>query len=1217
MLAAAAALLTPLASVAPAQALAPTPITSSRVAAAAPAPDDEKIAGFTLAVLPDTQFYSRYATTEEGKQFQTRYGTEPYTAQTTWLAQNKDELGIPFVTHLGDVVDQVSQPNQWIVADAAMKKLEVGGLPYSILAGNHDVLNGCEGTGCTDTDRNLGNEPYLKTFTRARAAAQSTFGGRDSTGFNEYHIVKEGGQEYLVLALSWQTSDAGMAWANSVLDAHPTMPTVLTSHQILNIAGDGVTAIDTPFGQKLWDRVIRGHNQIFMTLNGHHHGNANRVKTNDAGSPVLQVVNDYQMAYQGGNGYLGLYEFDFTNKRIVANQVSPWVVAKPKNLISEFDQAVLTGANEQYTVPFDLTARFSAIAPGFDPGPADHTSYSAKAIEILHKDFVEPTRPVREPAANANDYFHAENTVAHWQFPGADGQVVPVGSTVADLTGANPLKRAPLINGAAEGDVKISSSHHYLSPTPTSMCFTNTNRNTGRHSYLETALTAPLNDQQFAAGYTIETFVKIDPSWTSNDHRWMTALSSGGSRGNAAGADPELTPFFMAVSNLREVQSSAWPINSTAKTNWSGEVMADTWVHVAAVNDPNTQVTTLYVEGAPVLRNISAAVGVRAVVDAAWKLGAGSEWGAPDAGWFGCIGETRVVAQPLAPSQWLTSRTETASAQAGLASFADTFERTNGALGSSWTAARGIWSVSNGTARNPDAAPGNNLAVAKTRELGDSWSVTSTMAVAQYANNRHWIGVAGNVHGEGNSLSYYTLRVAPHDQNDQAARWALLKVTGSTTLSVLQGTLNFGATTYAADRTKPVTLSLSRTGSVLRASIKDSTGATVMKASQTVPDDAAFTGGLTGLYSNTGDISALDFAMTTSREATTPGAATATLAADGRDAVVSWKAPTDDGGLAVTGYTARLMRAGQIVAEQTLPGDARSARFATLPAATYTAIVVASNASGMSTAPAEQSGETKVVAVAPAAPAAPETAGGPGAMPVMWKPVSDDGGSPVTSYIVTLLQNSQIIESREVSAPALVTTFSDLLPGFYTATVAARTAAGTSMPSVVSNESAVEFRAGEFGIVAITMDGANGTLALGVPSSMTAQIGNPTLIDNQSVSTGTLGGITVSDTRFLSRDGWTLNAKVSPFVNGADPTIIIDARQLGIAPRVVSSTAEQVAASPAQTAGESLYPAMLAGAPAGTKPGESVIDAALTFVSPTDKLAGTYKSMMSLTLVSR
>ena len=155
--------------------------------AAAPA----KVSSFALAVLPDTQFYSRYATTDENLQFQRKYGSTPYIAQTKWIADNAASLRIPFTIHLGDVVDQQGKPLQWQVADSAMKVLESAKMPYSILAGNHDVISDVDYVDAssqsanTDAQRNLAKEPYLQAFPTTRAQQQSTFGGRDPSGFHE------------------------------------------------------------------------------------------------------------------------------------------------------------------------------------------------------------------------------------------------------------------------------------------------------------------------------------------------------------------------------------------------------------------------------------------------------------------------------------------------------------------------------------------------------------------------------------------------------------------------------------------------------------------------------------------------------------------------------------------------------------------------------------------------------------------------------------------------------------------------------------------------------------------------------------------------------------------------------------------------------------------------------------------------------------------------
>ena len=119
-------------------------------------------------------------------------------------------------------------------------------------------------------------------------------------------------------------SDATIEWARSVLAANPTCRRSSRRRHPRDHA-DAVTPVEGPAGLRLWDKLIKDNDQIFLTINGHNHGSAHLRKTNAAGHSVDQIVWDYQMAYQGGNGYLGLLEFDFTNERIQSAVVSPWI----------------------------------------------------------------------------------------------------------------------------------------------------------------------------------------------------------------------------------------------------------------------------------------------------------------------------------------------------------------------------------------------------------------------------------------------------------------------------------------------------------------------------------------------------------------------------------------------------------------------------------------------------------------------------------------------------------------------------------------------------------------------------------------------------------------------------------------------------------------------------------------------------------------------------
>jgi hypothetical protein len=647
---------------APAPAPAPPP-------PAAPA----KISSFALAVMPDTQFYARYATAAESDQYDKRFGSAPFAAQTKWIAANAKALNIPFTVHLGDVVDQVGKPDQWKVADAAMKVLEDAKLPYSVLAGNHDVLRdidySIDPVGGTDANRTPANEPYIQWFGAERAKKQATFGARDPSGFHEYHVFEAQGQKFMVLSLSWRISDAGIAWARQMIAKNPTLPVILVNHQLLNIAPDGTSPLETDYGKMLWEKLIRDNDQIFMTLNGHHHGAAHLTKINNFGRKVEEMVVDYQMAYQGGNGLMRLYEFDLTNKKIKVLSFSPWVPQKPAATLNAFDQAVLTTPNEAFEIDMDFAQRFGGFNKSFGTGSATvDGSLVDKARAMILANYKEPATVAQRPAANSEDYPKVANTLAHWRFfGGIVNQPVLPGTVVPDVTGNNPLHRDALnqggVVGATDGDIVWTEDRHYLSAAPGSVRFLNTNKNTPRLSYFLTDAAAPINAQTLDNGYTIEAFIKIDKSWTSNNQAWMNIMTRDGRRGDLPGftaGDGESPPMLFAISSLREVQWEVVPSPSAPpdpKTNWSGEVIADRWVHIAIVNDPVSHDTTMYVEGAPVLRNATAARGLATLsATSAWVVGGGSWDGARADGFFGNIGEVRVVASALASSQWLTAR---------------------------------------------------------------------------------------------------------------------------------------------------------------------------------------------------------------------------------------------------------------------------------------------------------------------------------------------------------------------------------------------------------------------------------------------------------------------------------------------------------------------------------------------------------------------------------
>ncbi|MEC5183674.1 hypothetical protein RCH12_001129 [Cryobacterium sp. MP_3.1] len=184
---------------------------------------------------------------------------------------------------------------------------------------------------------------------------------------------------------------------------------------------------------------------------------------------------------------------------------------------------------------------------------------------------------------------------------------------------------------------------------------------------------------------------------------------------------------------------------------------------------------------------------------------------------------------------------------------------------------------------------------------------------------------------------------------------------------------------------------------------------------------------------------------------------------------------------------------------------------------------------------------------------------------------------------------------------------------------AAAVEGGTPTDPTDPTDPAPEGTSGTIALAPTVVGATNGVLALTVPAGAAATFGTPSLVNNKSTTTGTLGAVTVNDGRVLTLNGWDLTANVADFVNSADTTSIIGKTQLGVAPSVTATgtTATGVTAAAAQVAGSASYPAAFAAAAAGNTVGASVLNAGLTFVAPQAKAAGTYTSTMTLTVVSK
>jgi hypothetical protein len=173
---------------------------------------------------------------------------------------------------------------------------------------------------------------------------------------------------------------------------------------------------------------------------------------------------------------------------------------------------------------------------------------------------------------------------------------------------------------------------------------------------------------------------------------------------------------------------------------------------------------------------------------------------------------------------------------------------------------------------------------------------------------------------------------------------------------------------------------------------------------------------------------------------TVPGAPTEVEGVAGNGEVtVSWTSPADDGGSPMTGYRVTVSPGGATV-EVTAP-DTDIVVAGLTNGVAYTFTVAAENTVGYGPESAVAGPVTpEGPATVPGAPTGVSAVAGDGEATVSWVPPADVGGSPVTTYRVTVSPGGVTVE---VAAPATEVVVDNLTNGVsYTFTVAAENAVG-------------------------------------------------------------------------------------------------------------------------------------------------------------------------------
>ena len=294
---------------------------------------------FTIAVLPDTQFYcdTRLKLSRKwGNGDLRRY----FFDQTRWVRANRERLNIAFLLHVGDIV-QADAPEEWAIAKEAMSMLDEH-VPYCMCLGNHDM--GFEWAdnkygGNIAVNRTIQFNDY---FPREDFTTRREFGGTfdPDRHDNSWYHFEAAAMKFLVLSIEYYPRDEVLDWANGIAAGHPDHRIIVLTHDYLKPNGQRATKklkLKGNNGEQVWQKLVRKHRNIFMVLCGHYTGEAVLTSTGDHGNPVHQVLSDYQGFHNGGESWLRYMTFHPTENRIGIHTYNPALDESRDGPASRFD----------------------------------------------------------------------------------------------------------------------------------------------------------------------------------------------------------------------------------------------------------------------------------------------------------------------------------------------------------------------------------------------------------------------------------------------------------------------------------------------------------------------------------------------------------------------------------------------------------------------------------------------------------------------------------------------------------------------------------------------------------------------------------------------------------------------------------------------------------------------------------------------------------------
>ncbi|MFD2629633.1 lamin tail domain-containing protein [Oceanobacillus kapialis] len=356
---------------------------------------------FSFVWMADTQYYSESY-------------PHIYEQQVNWIAENQQEHNIEYVFHSGDLVNIHDDFEQWDVADRSMRVLDEAGVPYGVVAGNHDVNN---------KQRYYDN--YSQFFGEDRFEGKSYYGESFQDNRGHYDLISVNGMDFIMVHLGWGIEEEGIEWLNEVLEAHPNRKAILNVHEYLLATGNR-----SPTGDLLFEEVVIPNENVIAVLCGHYHNAqtlTDEVDDNGDGIPdrtVYQMLADYQGGPEGGQGYLRILNFNMDENKIDVETYSPYLDDYNYYEPTEYPE------KDEFSLDYNMEAQTKKVA-------TDHIEVNVYTDELIGEVTGVPSGETAavtwsnlDPNSEyfwfveATDEFGGQQRSDIWNFRTVDGEIV-------------------------------------------------------------------------------------------------------------------------------------------------------------------------------------------------------------------------------------------------------------------------------------------------------------------------------------------------------------------------------------------------------------------------------------------------------------------------------------------------------------------------------------------------------------------------------------------------------------------------------------------------------------------------------------------------------------------------------------------------------------------------------------------------------------------------